>query len=332
MMASNVGRTALLVAWLLISAAPALAHKMSLAYLEITPLAAGQFQVRFTQPAPAGTRPDTALHFPDNCGVDGEVVEQLRDLSYSAEYRLSCDGGLSGHRLAVENRPRNWLDVLVRYASDSEGEQIRVLTRESPVFVFDQRQGSAIVAQEYLVLGVEHILMGLDHLLFVLALLLLLDNRRALFWTITAFTLSHSLSLGLAVLGVVHAPTAAVEATIALSIVFVAAEIVQQRRGRGATTARHPYLVGGGFGLLHGLGFAGALSAIGLPEHAIPLALFAFNLGVEAGQLLFIGTVLMVGHFLRRVWPTLPGWLYRVPAYLIGSLAAYWTLQRLAAL
>lgn len=332
MTAVSTARLALLVSCLALFAAPALAHKMSLAYLEITPRAAGQFQVHFTQPAPAGTKPETVLHFPANCEVDGEVLEQLVGQRHRAAYRLACDGGLSGRRLAVDNRPRNWIDVLVRYGSEREGEQVQVLNRESPVFVFDRRQSSAVVGQEYFVLGVEHILKGLDHLLFVLALLLLLDNRRALFWTITAFTVSHSLSLGLAVLGVVHVPTAAVEATIALSIVYVAAEIVQRRRGRGATTARHPYLVGGGFGLLHGLGFAGALSAIGLPQHAIPLALFTFNLGVEAGQLLFIAIVLVVGHFLRRVWPRPAGWLYPVPAYLIGSVAAYWTLQRLATL
>jgi hypothetical protein len=162
----------------------------------------------------------------------------------------------------------------------------------------------------------------------VLALLMLAANLRTLVWTITAFTLAHSLTLAGATLGWVHVPQAPVEAAIALSILFVAAEIVHWRQGRPGITRRRPWLVAFTFGLLHGFGFAGALSEIGLPEHAIPLALLFFNVGVEAGQLLFIAAVFALSMALKRV--ALPGWAWRVPVYAIGSLAAFWTIQRVA--
>jgi hydrogenase/urease accessory protein HupE len=185
-----------------------------------------------------------------------------------------------------------------------------------------------VTAGEYLVLGFHHILLGIDHLLFVLALLMLVPNMRTLVWTITSFTLAHSLTLAAATLGWVHVPQAPVEAVIALSILFVAMEIVHWRQGRPGLTRRWPWLVAFTFGLLHGFGFAGALSEIGLPEHAIPLALLFFNVGVELGQLLFIGAVIAVSLVLKRI--TWPGWAWRVPVYTIGSLAAFWTIQRIA--
>ena len=147
------------------------------------------------------------------------------------------------------------------------------------------------MARTYTLLGVEHILTGFDHLCFVLALVLIVGFNRRLFWTVTAFTLAHSITLALATLGVIHVPGPPVEATIALSIVFVASEIVQQQRGREGLASKQPWLVAFAFGLLHGLGFAGALAEIGLPANAIPLALLFFNIGVEIGQLLFIAAV-----------------------------------------
>ena len=178
----------------------------------------------------------------------------------------------------------------------------------------------------YFLLGVEHILLGIDHLLFVLALLLLVPGLRMLFWTITSFTLAHSVTLAAATLGFVNFPSRPVEAIIALSILFVASEIIRWRQGHPGISRRWPWLVAFVFGLLHGFGFAGALSEIGLPEHAIPLALLFFNLGVEAGQLLFIAGVLLIWLFLKRLnWPE---WSWRMPAYAIGTVAAFWTIER----
>jgi hypothetical protein len=178
-------------------------------------------------------------------------------------------------------------------------------------------------------MGVEHILLGIDHLLFVLGLLLIVPNRWALVKTITAFTVAHSITLGLAVLGVVNVPSAPVDAAIALSIVFLAVEIVHIRRGRNRVTANFPWAVSFGFGLLHGLGFAGALTGLGLPAAEIPIALLFFNVGVEIGQLMFVIFFLAMGwafHTLQVKWPQ---WSQLLPVYSIGTIAMVWFIGRL---
>ena len=184
------------------------------------------------------------------------------------------------------------------------------------------------VAATYLVLGIKHILLGIDHLLFILALLIIVAGWRKLVATVTAFTLAHSITLAAATLGWVHVPQSPVEAVIALSILFVASEIVHWHQGRPGITRSKPWLVAFTFGLLHGFGFAGALAAVGLPEHAIPLALLFFNLGVEAGQLMFIAAVFLAWSVLRLApWPH---WAWRLPAYGIGATSAFWVIQRIA--
>jgi hydrogenase/urease accessory protein HupE len=187
-------------------------------------------------------------------------------------------------------------------------------------------------------LGIEHIWGGIDHLLFVLALLLLVQGWRRVVATITAFTVAHSITLAAATLGFVHVPQTPVEATIALSIVFVAAEIVHGRQGKPGLAARWPWLIAFAFGLLHGFGFASALNQVGLPQNAIPVALLFFNLGVEAGQLLFIAAVLLVVALARKglgirhsILHTRFSWAWRVPPYAIGGVAAFWLIQRIAA-
>jgi hydrogenase/urease accessory protein HupE len=191
------------------------------------------------------------------------------------------------------------------------------------------------VVRTYAILGIEHILSGFDHLLFVLALVLLVQGTRRLLFTITAFTVAHSLTLAGATLGWVHVPGPPVEASIALSIVFVASEIVQTRRGRYSVTQHYPWVVAFTFGLLHGFGFAGALAQVGLPQSSIPIALLFFNVGVEVGQLLFVGAVLAVitvgcgaGQRLRL---SQPPWLWRIAPYAIGALASFWLVERIAA-
>jgi len=179
-------------------------------------------------------------------------------------------------------------------------------------------------------MGTTHILSGFDHLLFVLALMLIVPGYWMLFKTITAFTVAHSISLGLAALGFVHVPPGPTEAVIALSILFLAVEVVHSRQGKAGLTKRAPWIVAFIFGLFHGLGFAGALSEVGLPEHAIPLALFMFNVGVESGQILFVGGVLAVAAVLRRVPIAWPAGSWRLMPYTIGSLAAFWTIQRVS--
>jgi hydrogenase/urease accessory protein HupE len=195
--------------------------------------------------------------------------------------------------------------------------------------VVAQRSGWQ-VAGDYTLLGIDHILSGFDHLTFVLALLLLVSGAGRLLITVTSFTLAHSITLAAATLGVLWVPGAPVEAVIALSILFVAHELVLVNRGEASLTARNPWIVAFAFGLLHGFGFAGALGDIGLPQNEIALALLMFNVGVEIGQLMFISAALAVIWLLHRLRSEWPAWLRQVPAYGIGGIAAFWVIERVA--
>ena len=243
---------------------------------------------------------------------------------------MTCAGGITGRTIAIDGLNATMTDVLVRLERTDGTTQVTRLSPSEPSFVVQATPSALQVAGTYLSLGIEHILLGIDHLLFVLALLILVDGRRRLLWTITAFTIAHSLTLGAATLGFVNIPQTPVEAIIALSIVFVASEIVHARQGRPGLTQRWPWIVAFTFGLLHGFGFAGALTEIGLPAQAVPLALLFFNVGVEAGQLLFIAAVGVVIVVARRVALPQPAWAWRVPAYGIGAVAAFWSIERVA--
>jgi hydrogenase/urease accessory protein HupE len=192
------------------------------------------------------------------------------------------------------------------------------------------------VAGTYLRLGVEHILTGWDHLLYILAMLLLVRGWRRVILTMTAFTATHSLTLTAAALGWVQVPQRPVEACIALSILFVASEIVRTRRGQPGLTERWPWAISFTFGLLHGFGFAGALSEVGLPPKAIPVALLFFNAGVEVGQLIFIASIFSIAilarNAIRKMTLPHPPWAWRIPPYAIGGVAAFWFLQRISAM
>jgi hydrogenase/urease accessory protein HupE len=221
------------------------------------------------------------------------------------------------------------MDVLVRLEwSGGITETVR-LDAARTSFVVQGTPSWYGVAGSYTFLGVQHILLGIDHLLFVFGLLLIVQDVRTLVKTITAFTIAHSITLALAVLGLVHVPSRPVDAAIALSIVFLGAEILRARRGRGGVTVRYPWLVAFAFGLLHGLGFAGALTTLGLPAADIPLALLFFNVGVEIGQLVFVLFFVVMAWAFRTLQVLWPAWSEPVPAYVIGSVASYWFLGRL---
>jgi hypothetical protein len=224
-------------------------------------------------------------------------------------------------------------DALLRVEL-ADGRHVQAVLRGSqPFYVIPARSSRLDVAVDYARLGVEHMGGGLDHLLFVLGLLLLVRGRvKAVVQTVTAFTVGHSVTLSLAVLGFVRFPVALIELAIAGSVFLLAAELA---RGPGAPPSRlrrFPWAMAGAFGLLHGFGFAGALAEIGLPSSEIPLSLFAFNLGIELGQLAFVGAVLAAWTFATRVRVPVPSWSHAVPAYGIGCLAAYWCLERAASL
>ncbi len=316
-------------------ALPATADEFRPAYLQLTQIDATIYDVLWKLPAldelttfklrpqfPTGTRTLTSVY---SSFAAGTAVQR---------WRISVEGGLAGRAVEFPDLSKNRIDVLVRLArSDGTAQLGRVLALE-PRFVFTDSPGTFEVAQTYTLLGVEHILLGVDHLLFVLALLLLVKGTGRLIATVTAFTVAHSLTLFAATLGWVHVPGPPVEAATALSIVFVASEIVHAQQGKLGLTQRYPWLVAFTFGLLHGLGFAGALAEVGLPQLSIPLALLFFNIGVEIGQLLFIAAILVViaaGRLaLRSFGSRQPDWWRRVPPYAIGAIASFWFVERVA--
>ena len=221
-------------------------------------------------------------------------------------------------------------DVLVQVQWPDDQPVSTVLRADQPSWTVPKPDESQrLVPWAYLPIGIEHILLGPDHLLFVLGLLLVVGRRwRLLVGTITAFTLGHSITLALAVLGVIQVRTEAIEAIIALSIVCLAWELARSATPENSWTMRYPWAVSAGFGLLHGLGFAGALTAVGLPQTDVPAVLLLFNIGVEVGQLLFVAVMLVLiavlGRF-KRVWPST---LRRVPVFVIGAIASYWVIER----
>ena len=220
-------------------------------------------------------------------------------------------------------------DVLLRVLL-ADGRSLRAVLRpNAPSFILPAAQSPAGVAAGYLTLGIEHLLTGPDHLAFVLGLVLLVGSGRRLLGTITAFTLGHSVTLSLAALGFVRLPPAPIEAAIALSILVLAVELARQRP---TVLGRRPWLMAASFGLLHGLGFAGALAQVGLPVEEIPLALLSFNVGIELGQIAFVLAILGLGLGLSPLLRRLPAWSAAAPTYVIGTLAAFWMFERLASL
>jgi hydrogenase/urease accessory protein HupE len=323
-------RGRLLLCAVLVLGGRAAAHELRPGYLELRETAPDTFTVLWKVPARGQDRFGLHPILPERCATAAPVRGSFGGDAWIEHSVVRCAGGMDGARIAIDGLTATMTDVLVRLERAGGATQTVRLTPAAPSFVVDAAPSRLDVARTYLQLGIEHILLGFDHLLFVLALLLLVGPTRRLVSTVTAFTVAHSLTLAAATLGVVHVPPQPVEASIALSIAFVAAELVHSRQGRMSLTEQRPWVVAFVFGLLHGLGFAGALSAVGLPAQAIPLALLFFNVGVEIGQLLFIGAALVVIAFGRRVGVRAPRWAWRVPAYAIGAVAAFWTLERVA--
>ena len=306
------------------------------AYLELRQTTPDIFNVVWKVPA-AGEDMRLALYvrLPESCVNLTEPRGAITSGAHLERWRVKAPQGLTGERISIDGLSSTMTDVLVRLQHLDGRTQVTRLTPSAPSFVVEAAPRALAVARTYLVLGVEHILSGIDHLLFVLALLILVKGTRRLIATVTAFTLAHSLTLAGATLGFVHVPGPPVEAAIALSIVFVASEIMHRRQGKAGLTERFPWIVAFTFGLLHGFGFASALSEVGLPQSAIPVALLFFNVGVEIGQLLFIASVFTVialaRQITRRIGMSQPAWAWRVPPYAIGSVAAFWIIQRIAA-
>ena len=316
---------------------PVLAHEVRPAYLELRETSSGAYDVLWKVPARGDQRLALQVVWPENARNLGLPSASIEGGAYLERSRVHREGGLDGARVRVAGLESTITDVLVRVERLGGSTQVTRLTPDHPFFDVESTPGNLEVARTYLILGIEHIWLGFDHLLFVLSLLLLVPGWGRLVKTVTAFTIAHSITLTAASLGAVRVPGGPVEAVIALSIVLVAAEIVREKRGEPGSASRWPWMVSFAFGLLHGFGFAGALHEIGLPETAIPLALGFFNLGVELGQLLFIAGVLLLGAGLagaaERVLKTTWHAEWKIAgAYGIGSVAAFWFVERTLAL
>jgi hydrogenase/urease accessory protein HupE len=309
---------------------PVSAHESRPAYLDIRELGSGQYEVIWKRPMRGDYVIGFAVVWPEGCAPTTEAVHQVPGASLT-RMLLDCgEYGLIGRELSIARLPETSAEVLVRVEFKDGSTETRILRPSAAAMTVQGPRGALAMAVEYATLGFEHILAGIDHLLFVLGLTLIVSGGWRLVKTITAFTVAHSITLALSTLGLVRVAQAPAEAVIALSIVFLARELAMLNQGRPGLTARAPWLVAFVFGLLHGLGFAGALREIGLPQGDIPLALLAFNLGVEAGQLAFVAVILGVIWLARRVSPaSLRKWAGQLPAYAIGTTAAFWTIERI---
>jgi hydrogenase/urease accessory protein HupE len=305
------------------------AHRLQPAYLEISEQNPGTFNVLWKRPLAGNMPMNIYPALPASCSNLTEPVVNPSQGAAIERWLVDCGkSGLINETIVIDGLSATQTDTLVRIELADGSMHTTVLRPDSPTYLVPEKPSKAKVAGSYLGLGIEHILGGFDHLLFVLGLLLIVRSTRLLIKTITAFTLAHSVTLAMAALGFVHVPQTPVESVIALSILFLATELSKQHRGEIGLTSKAPWLVALCFGLLHGFGFAGALSEIGLPQMDIPLALLFFNVGVEVGQLMFVAAVLAVTWMIHKAKVKWPVWAKQMPAYAIGSLAAFWFIQR----
>lgn len=315
------------------------AHALEPGFLEMEALGGDEWRVTWRRPQVAGAPMPIEAVLPETCETQRGGTPAFDGRAFVSGWVARCPGGIGGGTVVIEGLENTRTDVLVRYTLEpGEAAQTRRLMPGEPAFAVPPPQGRLAVARSYFRLGVDHILTGLDHLLFVLVLLLVIRRLRPMVEAVTAFTVAHSLSLAAASLGWIVVPAPPVEAVVALSILILATELAQPEGQGLRLTERFPWSVAFCFGLLHGLGFARALLEIGLPQGDIPLALLSFNVGVEAGQLAFIGVLVAAAATLARVVPGLRAQLLspasptlRVAAYGVGTLAAYWTISRVAA-
>lgn len=327
------------VALLLTATVPGRADEFKPGYLQLTQVDPETYDVLWKVPAiDESTTLKAKPQFPDGTQALTEVRSTFSRGVTVQRWRIRVPDGLDGKAILFSQLSETRIDVLARLVRLDGTVQLERILPVSPSFVGKPSPGSLEVVTTYTVLGIEHILSGFDHLLFVLALVLLVQGTRRLLVTITAFTAAHSLTLAGATLGWLHVPGPPIEASIALSIVFVASEIVHARQGRYSVTQHYPWVVAFTFGLLHGFGFAGALAQVGLPQSSIPIALLFFNAGVEIGQLLFVGAVLAMIAVLAAAWRaghrfqlSQPAWIWRIAPYAVGALASFWLVERIAA-
>jgi hypothetical protein len=310
---------------------PLQAHDVRPALLDLTQESTGRVRVRLAVPLVGGMAPSLRPRFSGSWREVEPARVARQDDVVTTETVFDPGGSPAGRTIAIDGLPESLSDVLVQVSLLDGTRLARILRPDAPFFTIPA--GERRLAGGYFRLGIEHILGGVDHLLFVFGLLVLAGRRfLRIFQTITAFTVAHSLTLGLAALGAIQVPTAPLHAAIALSILFVGVEIAHRRQGRTSVTIERPWVAAFAFGLLHGLSFASGLQALGLTTRDLALAALLFNLGVEAGQLAFVLLCLAVARALRELETPWPRWAEALPGLLVGTLGAYWTIAQAAVL
>ncbi|MDX1559098.1 MAG: HupE/UreJ family protein [Marinobacter sp.] len=309
--------------------APCAAHESQPGLLEVRQLTAERWEVVWRAPIYYGKPHPASLALPANWQPVGEpTVQRLASAHLYRQIVIVPMGKLDGSEIGFPGLEQTITDVFVRVARSDGSESSQVVRPTSPKAVLRGERPWHVTAVEYTVLGFHHILLGIDHLLFVVGLLVIVRGSRMLVWTITAFTVAHSITLALATLGYASVSGPPLNAAIALSILFLGPEMVRVWRGQTSFTIRHAWVVAFCFGLLHGFGFASGLSTVGMPQAEVPLALAMFNVGVELGQLTFVALILLSYRAMRVLDFRWPRWVELGPAYTIGTLGAYWTIQR----
>jgi hydrogenase/urease accessory protein HupE len=318
----------LLVLLALAGARPAEAHEVRPGFLELRETSPGTFSLLWKKPSGGEIEIYITPRIPKECRFAASGQQPLTPGALVVRGTLTCDGGIAGKTLAIDGLDSTITDVIIRVHHADGRLESHLLKPVNPSVTLGAQTSSSQRALAYVRLGVEHILLGVDHLLFVLGLLLIVGERWSLVKTITSFTIAHSITLAIATLGYASAPVPPLNAAIALSILFLGPEIVRKWRGETSFTIRHPWIVAFAFGLLHGFGFASGLTTMGLPQGEIPLALLLFNVGVEVGQLFFVGLILALERAFQTLQIRWPRIVEVLPGYAVGSLGAYWTIQR----
>jgi len=316
------------IALVLASAVPASAHEMRPGFLEMQQTGPETYWFLWKKPTGGEVEIQIAPVLPEGCRLTTPDRQQLTPGAVIVRGTLTCPGGLAGKTIRIAGLEATVTDVLVRVRHADGRLESHLLRPATPWVKLGGVTSATQRALSYVQIGVQHIALGVDHLLFVLGLLLIVSSRWTLVKTITSFTVAHSITLAIATLGYASAPLPPLNAAIALSILFLGPEIVRTWRGETSFTLRHPWVVAFAFGLLHGFGFASGLTAMGLPKPEIPLALLLFNVGVELGQVAFVLLVVLLERSFRVLEIRWPRFVERLPGYAVGTLGAYWFIQR----
>ena len=306
------------------------ADEIKLSYLEIKQSNIKTYSILLKVPMQDKQRLPIDVVLPKECTSISAKIASILNKTYLLSWNIKCPKGLTTNTLLIKGLKRTETQLLLRIELLSSISHSIILSPVKSSYRIPKEVSSWDIIQTYLWLGITHILLGFDHLLFVFTLLLIVRTMRRLLWTITAFTLAHSLTMAVATLGIVHIPQAPIEALIALSILFLATEIIHEKQGKIGWTSRYPWMIAFILGLLHGFGFAGALSDIGLPQQAISLALIFFNLGVEVGQLLFVSSIILFVLVLKHLNYLKALKTLKVSIiYIIGGVSSYWVIERI---